>query len=118
MKQVKNIPEYIELYPRDTQKKLKLFRSIVKKLVPKVEESIAYGMPTFKVNSKNLVHFAAYEKHIGFYPTPSGVLEFKKELSKYKTSKGAIQFRVKEDLPIKLIEKIIKFRVKETLLKK
>ncbi len=112
---VATLDEYIKLFPRAVSLKLEKIRLIVKKIAPKSTEGISYGMPTFKLNNKNLVHFAAYEGHIGFYPTPSGVNEFKNELVKYKTSKGAIQFPLDEALPFGIIQKLVKFRVKEVL---
>lgn len=108
----KTIDEYIDSFPKDVQKKLKEIRRLVKKQSPLAQEKISYQMPTFVLNG-NLLHFAAYSKHIGFYPTPSGIKAFSKELSKYKNSKGAVQFPITEELPIKLIKKIIKYRVKE-----
>ena len=115
MGQVSTIDEYIKLFPRAVSLKLKAVREVIRKIVPNSTEGISYGMPTFKLNNKNLVHFAAYEGHIGFYPTPSGVNKFKNELVKYKTSKGAIQFPLDEALPLAIIQKIVKFRVKEVL---
>ena len=115
MGQVSTIDEYIKLFPRAVSLKLKAVREVIRKIVPNSTEGISYGMPTFKLNNKNLVHFAAYEGHIGFYPTPSGVSKFKNELVKYKTSKGAIQFPLDEALPLAIIQKIVKFRVKEVL---
>ena len=115
MKNYKNINEYIKSFPKDVQKDLVLLRNTIKKLVPKGEEAIRYGMPTFRLNDKNLLHFAAYEKHIGFYPSPSPIVAFKKELAKYKTSKGAIQFPLDKPLPMPLIVKIIKYRIKESV---
>lgn len=109
----KNIDEYIKAYPKEVQDKLLSIRVLVKKLVPSAIETISYGMPTFKLNGKNLVHFAGYKSHIGFYPTPSALTNFEKELSIYKTSKGTAQFKLDEELPIKLIEKMIKFRIDE-----
>jgi uncharacterized protein YdhG (YjbR/CyaY superfamily) len=106
------IDEYIALYPATTRKRLNALRQLIKKLVPDAVEKIAYRMPTFYLNG-NLVHFAAYAEHIGFYPTPSGVVRFARELSKYKTSKGAIQFPLDEPMPIELLKKIVQFRVKE-----
>ncbi|MFZ2310165.1 MAG: DUF1801 domain-containing protein [Patescibacteria group bacterium] len=117
MKIVKNIDEYILSFPVDVQKKLNDIRGLVKKIIPQASEAIKYGMPTFVLNG-NLLHFAAFKKHIGLYPTPSAVIKFKKELSKYSTSKGTIQFSLNEPLPINLITKIIKFRVVENLNKK
>lgn len=109
----KNIDEYINTYPKDIQEKLLLIRRMANDLIPNGIEAIKYGMPTIRVNNKNLIHFAAFKNHIGLYPTPSAILEFKKDLSVYKTSKGAIQFPSDNDLPIKLIEKIIKFRASQ-----
>lgn len=113
MKNYKNIDEYIKTFPNSVQDKLQEIRNIVKKLAPTAIETISYGMPTFKLNGKNLIHFAGYKNHIGFYPTPSGITNFEKELSIYKTSKGAAQFKIDEVLPRKLIEKIVKFRIEE-----
>lgn len=112
MKSYKTVDEYIASYPKHVQKNLKMIRKEVKKIAPKSDEMIRYGMPAYKLNGP-LVYFAAYEKHIGFYPTPSGIKEFKKELSKYKTSKGAVQFPIDQKIPIQLIKKIVKFRVKQ-----
>ena len=106
------IDEYIGMYPADIRKRLNTLKQLIKKLVPDAIEKIAYRMPTFYLNG-NLVHFAAHAEHIGFYPTSSGVTKFKRELSKYVTSKGAIQFPMDEPLPIELIKKIVKFRVEE-----
>lgn len=113
MKSYKNIAEYIKSFPKDVQNDLMLLRSTIKKLVPKGEEAIRYGMPTIRLNNKNLLHFAAHEKHIGFYPTPGPIVAFKKELTKYKTSKGAIQFPLGKSLPTALVSKIIKYRLGE-----
>ena len=109
----KSIDEYLKDFPSEIQEKLQQIRNIVKKLAPTAIETISYGMPTFKLNGKNLVHFAGYKNHIGFYPTPTPIEKFKKDLENYKTSKGAIQFPLENDLPIKLIEKIIKFRASQ-----
>lgn len=112
----KTVDEYIALYPKEAQQKLEQMRATVKKVAPKAEESINYGIPTFKLNG-NLVHFAAYKHHIGFYPAPSGIITFKKELATYKNSKGAVQFPIDQPLPVALIKKIVKFRIKENLKK-
>ncbi len=113
MENYKSIDIYINSQPKTQQGLLNKIRALIKKLAPKAEETISYGMPTYKLNGKNLLHFAGYKKHIGFYPTPSAVEKFSKELSKYKTSKGAIQFPLDAKLPEVLINKIIKFRVVE-----
>lgn len=108
-----SVDEYINSFPKETQKLLKQMRTIIKKAAPKAEEGIGYKMPAYKLNDRPLVYFAGYEKHIGFYATPTGHAEFKKELSVYKEGKGSVQFPIDEALPLKLIEKIVKFRVKE-----
>lgn len=107
-----NIDDYMLQFPKDIQKLLKQMRSTIKKTAPKAEEAMKYGIPTFVLNG-NLVHFAAYKNHIGFYPAPSGLLAFKKEIARYKSSKGAVQFPIEEPLPLDLISKIVKFRVAE-----
>jgi uncharacterized protein YdhG (YjbR/CyaY superfamily) len=112
-----SIDEYIATFPVNTQKKLKELRKIIKERVPEAQEKISYQMPAFYLNG-NLVYFAGYSKHIGLYPAPSGIKTFEKELSKYKHAKGSVQFPLDEPLPIELIKKIVKFRVKENLKKK
>lgn len=111
--QAKTIDRYIKSFPKDIQLSLKQIREIIQKTAPDAVESISYGMPAFKINGKPLVYFAAYEKHIGFYPTPSGTAKFKKELSPYKTGKGSARFPIDEPLPLELIQKIVAFRVQE-----
>ncbi|MEI6672809.1 MAG: DUF1801 domain-containing protein [bacterium] len=110
----KTIDEYINTFPKETQKKLQEIRKIIHHEAPNASEKISYQIPTFFLNG-NLVHFAAYPKHIGFYPTSSGISAFKKELVKYKSAKGSVQFSIEEALPIELIRKIVKFRVKENI---
>ena len=88
-------------------------RQTIRKAAPEAEEAIAYHMPTFKLNGKNLVHFAAFKNHIGFYPTPSGIEAFIKELSSYKGAKGSVQFPLDKPIPYDLVKKIVIFRVKE-----
>jgi uncharacterized protein YdhG (YjbR/CyaY superfamily) len=109
-----NIDEYISGFPKETQKLLKQMREIITKAAPKAVEVISYGMPAFKQDGV-LVYFAGYAKHIGFYPTSSGIANFQKEISAYKSSKGAIQFPLDKALPATLITKIVKFRVKEDM---
>jgi len=110
----KSIDEYILSFPADVQEKLTELRMLIRLAAPGAEEKISYQMPTFYLNG-NLVHFAAYAKHIGFYPTPSGIEKFKRELSEYKHAKGSVQFPQGEPLPVDLIEKIVRFRVEENL---
>lgn len=107
-----DIDEYIADFPRDVQRLLKQIRAAIKRAAPDAEEAIKYRMPTFVLN-ENLVHFAGYKNHIGFYPTPSGITAFQEELSQYKGAKGSVQFPLDQPLPLKLIEKIVKFRVAE-----
>lgn len=110
---VKTVDEYIRAFPKSVQVSLKKIREMIKKISPEAVESMGYGMPAYKLNGKPLVYFGAYEKHIGFYPTPSGTIKFKKELSKYKSGKGSAQFQLDEPIPFDLIQKIVEFRVKE-----
>ena len=107
-----SIDEYIALFPRDVQALLRQVRTTVKKAAPDAEEAIKYRIPTFVLNG-NLVHFAAFKHHIGFYPAPSGVEAFKQELSRYEGAKGSVQFPIDQPMPVKLIEKIVKFRAQE-----
>jgi len=114
MTKPKDIHEYITGYPEEIQKLLKQLRATIKKAAPKAEEIISYRMPAFKLNGI-LVWFAAHSKHIGFYPRVSGIEEFKKELSIFKSAKGSVQFPFDKPLPTGLITKIVKFRVNENL---
>ncbi|MFN2147424.1 MAG: iron chaperone [Anaerolineales bacterium] len=106
------IDEYIARYPLPVRKKLNQIRQLVKELAPEATEKISYRMPTFFLNG-NVVHFAAYTRHIGLYPTSSGTAHFASELTPYKHSKGAIQFPLDEELPLGLIRRIVEFRVAE-----
>lgn len=108
----KSIDEYIAQFPHEIQEILIKLRQVIKESAPNTEEKISYGMPTFVLNG-NLVHFAAFKNHIGFYPTPNGITTFKQELSGYKTSKGAVQFPIGKPIPYGLVSKIVKFRVSE-----
>jgi uncharacterized protein YdhG (YjbR/CyaY superfamily) len=108
------IDEYISGFPKDIQKVLQEIRNTIRKAAPDAEETINYAIPTFKLNG-NLVHFAAFQKHIGFYPAPSGIDAFKKELSAYDGAKGSVQFPLDQPIPLALITRIVKFRVKENL---
>lgn len=112
----KAIDEYICQFPEDIQKVLNKIRSVIRNAAPDASEKISYQMPTFYLNG-NLVHFAAFKNHIGFYPSPSGIEAFKKEIAGYKWSKGAVQFQLDQPVPYDLIEKIVKFRVKENNVK-
>ncbi len=112
---MKTVDQYISSFPKDVQAILRKIRTTVKKAAPGAKEGISYQMPTYKLNGKNLVHFAAWKHHIGFYPTPSGTKQFKKELSLYKAAKGSVQFPFTQPIPYTLIRKIVEFRVKENL---
>lgn len=107
-----SVDDYIAKFPKPVQTRLKAIRKIVRKEAPEAEEAMVYGVPTFTLNG-NLVHYAAFKHHVGFYPTPSGVKKFKEELKPYKTAPGTIQFPLDQPLPLDLITKIVKFRVKE-----
>jgi uncharacterized protein YdhG (YjbR/CyaY superfamily) len=110
------IDEYIAGFPPDVQVILQKIRATIRKAAPQAEETIKYQMPTFTLHG-NLVHFAAFKNHIGFYPVPTGIEAFKRELSVYKGGKGSIQFPLDKSIPYGLISKIVKFRVKENLAK-
>ena len=111
-----NIDEYIAGFPEDVQKILQKIRMTIRKAAPASEESIKYQIPTFTLNG-NLVHFAAYKNHIGFYPAPAGIDEFKDEVSIYRRGKGTLQFPLDKPIPFHLITKIVKFRVERNLAK-
>ena len=115
--QIKTIDEYIKAFPKDTQIMLEKMRRTIRRAAPEAVEAISYQIPTFKLNG-NLVHFAAFKKHIGFYPTSSGIRAFKKQLSPYKGAKGSVQFPKDKPIPYDLVRKITIFRVKENLKKK
>src|SRR5208282_2145757 len=115
-KRFETIDEYINTFPEDVHSILEKMRETIRKAAPEAVEAISYGIPTFKLNG-NLVHFAAFRKHIGFYPTSSGIRAFKKEISTYKWSKGSVQFPIDKPIPYDLVKKIVRFRVKENLKK-
>ena len=110
------IDEYIKGFPANIQSLLQQVRKTISSAAPGAEETISYAIPTFKLNG-NLVHFAAFKNHIGFYPAPTGLKEFEKELSPYAQGKGSAQFPLDQPLPLALITKIVKYRVKENLAK-
>lgn len=107
-----SIDEYISEFSPEVQEILSTLRKVIKESAPDAREKISYQMPAFELHG-NLVYFAAYKKHIGFYPTPSGIHAFKDELSEYKWAKGSVQFPIEKPLPYELISKIVKFRVAE-----
>jgi len=108
------VDEYIASFPKQIQVLLNQLREVIKKTAPKADEVISYSMPAYKQNGI-LVYFAANKNHIGFYPTASPIKIFKEDLSNFKTSKGAIQFPFDKPLPITLIKKIVKFKIKQNL---
>jgi uncharacterized protein YdhG (YjbR/CyaY superfamily) len=110
----KTIDEYIQAAPREAQKKLLEMRACIRAAAPGATESLKWGMPAFSYR-RILVTFAGFRKHIGFYPTPSAVTAFAKELSKFSTAKGSIQFPLEKPLPLSLVRKITAFRVKESV---
>src|ERR1700690_1477389 len=111
-----SIDEYITTSPKEIQKKLQELRKTIKAAAPKAQEKISYQMPAFDLKG-NLVWFAAFKNHIGFYPMPSGIQAFKKDFLVYEGSKGAIRFPLDKPLPLKLVSKVVKFRVAENLKK-
>ena len=116
-KRFETVDEYIATFPRNVQDILEELRQTIHNSAPDAKEAISYQIPTFKLNG-NLVHFAAFKNHIGFYPTSSGISRFKKELSRYEVSRGTVRFPINEPIPSDLIRKIVKYRVKENLDKK
>jgi len=110
----KDIDEYIARFPEDIQEILEKIRKTIREAAPEADERISYQMPTFALEG-NLVHFAAYKNHIGFYPTPSGIEEFEEELSRYVGGKGSVKFPLDKPIPYDLITKIVRFRVNENL---
>ncbi|CAH1059214.1 iron chaperone [Paenibacillus pseudetheri] len=111
-----SIDDYISKFPPEIQEILSTIRKVIKEAAPDAKEKISYQMPTFELHG-NLVHFAAFKNHIGFYPTPNGIDAFKEELSVYKGAKGSIQFPLNQPMPYELISKIVKFRVAENIKK-
>jgi uncharacterized protein YdhG (YjbR/CyaY superfamily) len=112
--QAKDIDQYIAGFPPEVQVMLEELRATIRNAAPEAMETISYQMPAFKLNGI-LVYFAAYKNHIGFYPTGSGIEHFKEEVSAYKSSKGTVQFPLNQPIPLDLITKIVKFRVKQNL---
>ncbi len=108
------IDAYIKLAPIHVQKRLNEMRKAIQLAAPAASEKISYGIPTFYLDG-NLVHFAAFKNHIGFYPGPSGIKAFEKEISSYKFAKGSVQFPLDAALPLSLVRDIVKFRVTENL---
>jgi len=112
----KNITEYIASFPEDVQEVLQKIRETIRNAAPDAGETINYAIPTF-VYKGNLVHFAAFKKHIGFYPAPSGIEKFKDDLAGYQSAKGSVQFPLDQPIPYELIDRIVRFRVEENIQK-
>jgi uncharacterized protein YdhG (YjbR/CyaY superfamily) len=110
----KTIDDYIGGFTPEIQEILEKIRTTIRQAAPDAEEAIKYQMPTFTLQG-NLVHFAAFKKHIGFYPVPTGIEAFRDELSVYEGGKGSVRFPLDKPIPYDLIDKIVRFRVKETL---
>ncbi len=110
----KNIDEYIGIFPEEVQVILEQVRATIRQAAPEATEKISYAMPTFYLHG-NLVYFAAYKNHIGFYPSTSGIIAFQKEISGYKNSKGAVQFPIDQPMPLDLIAEMVKFRAIENV---
>ena len=117
MKTFADIDEYIAQFQFEKQVVLEQIRNTIQQAAPEAKEAIKYGMPTFVLNG-NLIHFAAFKNHIGFYPSPSGIDAFIDELAVYRTGKGTIQFPLDKPIPFDLITKVVEFRVQENLAKK
>jgi len=117
-KKTTSVSVYISQHAGETAKRLRAIRTLVKELAPGATEGMSYGMPAYKLDGRPLFYYAAFAKHIGLYALPTTNVRFKKELGKYKTSKGTVQFQHDEPLPLPLINKIIAFRVKEQSAKK
>jgi uncharacterized protein YdhG (YjbR/CyaY superfamily) len=114
---IKTVPEYIEQFPKPIAAKLKALRKLIRENAKGADESISYGMPAYKLSKRPLVYFGGFANHVSLFATPSANVIFKKELAKYKTSKGTIQFPLDQALPLGLIRKIVRYRVKENLSK-
>jgi len=114
-KQVESIDDYIRGFPKSVQDALEEMRSTIRRAAPEAVEAISYQMPTIKLAGKNLVHFAGYEKHVGFYPLPSGIAAFKQDLAPYVQGKGSVQFPLGRPIPYDLVSRIVAFRVEEIL---
>jgi uncharacterized protein YdhG (YjbR/CyaY superfamily) len=104
---------YIRSFPSEVRKKLEQLQETIKETAPGAEETISYGIPTFDLHGRHLVHFAAFRHHIGFYPTPSAIEAFKDELSPYHLSRGTVQFPIDAPLPLDLVQRMVAFRVRE-----
>lgn len=112
MTKFEHVDQYILSFPLEIQERLHTMQKTILSIAPQAEESISYGMPAYKTHGLPLVYFAGYKSHIGFYATPNGHEKFEKEFSKYKQGKGSVQFPLDQPLPLKLIQDVVKFRLK------
>ena len=112
---IRDIDEYIAGFPEEIQEILQKIRVTIKKAAPEAEEGISYKMPTFNLDGHYLIYFAAYKKHIGLYPVPTGDKKFKEEIAGYQTGKGTLQFPLDQPIPYALITRMVKLRIKENL---
>jgi uncharacterized protein YdhG (YjbR/CyaY superfamily) len=110
--QIRTMDEYIAQFPKNVRDILEELRRVIHETAPDAEEAMRYGIPTFRLNG-NLVHFAAFKSHIGFYPAPSAISAFTEELSRYRHSKGTVQFPIDEPVPFELVREIVRYRLKE-----
>jgi uncharacterized protein YdhG (YjbR/CyaY superfamily) len=110
---IKTVNDYIETFPKSQQQLLKQMRATIQQAAPNAVESISYGMAAYKLNGKPLVYFAGFENHIGFYATPNTHIQFARQLAKYKQGKGSVQFPINKALPLTLVTKMVKFKVKQ-----
>lgn len=117
-RQFKTTDEYIAQFPENVRTILEELRLAIKESAPEAQETMSYGIPTFDLNGRHLVHFAAYKNHVGFYPTSSGIEAFKRELSSFRTSKGTVQFPLNKPIPLDLVKKIVKYRARQNASRK
>lgn len=110
-KQAAAVDRYIKGFQKNVQVILKKVRQTIKAVIPQAQEMMKYGIPTFQIDNKNVVHFGAWQTHVGFYPTPDGISAFKKEFSKYKSAKGSVQFPLDKPMPLALIKRVVRFRL-------
>jgi uncharacterized protein YdhG (YjbR/CyaY superfamily) len=108
-----SIDKYIAEFPAETQQVLQQMRALIRASAPEATETIGYAIPTFDLDGRHLVHFAGYEKHVGFYPTASGVEAFKEEFRAYHSARGSVRFPLASPLPVDLIRRVVEFRVQE-----
>ncbi len=113
MATAKDVNAYIAGFPENVQVKLQHIRSTIQELVPEAEEAISYGIPTFNLNKRYLIYFAAYKNHLSIYPAPVGNPDFAEDFESYKTGKGTVQFPLSQPVPIDIVKKIVRFRIAE-----